>query len=308
MDVYTSSLDLTGATSSGPPTRISPTELGQHTSPAYSPNGLTIAYMTIRESPGRTNEIKTLTIQDRLTGHAYEIPTRLSWLEGYPPRWMPDSVHVVVWGIDLADHAGYFKVDTHTGEMSTIVLDDVYDGPPSWVCSPDGQTFFYVAKRGVIARDLASGAESVAVAIGQWSGIHFVSVSPDSRTLAFVAGTGSGASQSLEVQALNGTPRELVRVHSPESLVLDAWTPNGNNLLFSRFRPVGPGETRPPRMLWRVAASGGEPQDLHLASGMGGMNSAALAPDGRQIAYTLGTRYWQLLAVDQFLPPARRVP
>lgn len=283
-DIYVAMVDLSGTSAPGPPTRILPEELGHHVAPAWSPDGRQMAYFTTGEpsAPGGTPP-KTLTIQDMASRRTRRVPLSLSFLGGYSPVWLPEVESVIIWGRGERDGpAGYYRVDLGSGRTTPIVLTGVEDTPAFSQCSPDGRRFLYTdPARGVVSRDLATGHETIAVPKGAGTSIGRFKLSPDGASLAFVRTrqTTSEWTSVLELQRMGGRPRELARASAPEILNLQAWTPDGGAVLFTR------GTGNRPHPLWRLSASGGVPRDMHFAIART-PNAISLSPDGRQMAYS----------------------
>jgi len=290
-EVYTASIDLKDHVTRGAPSRISATNIGQHRSPAWSPDGASIAYYTEQPSPIRGfNPTVTLTVQDLATGTERTLTPRMT-LGMYVPQWHPDSGSLFVFGRDSeSNRPGLFRVDVRTSDTTLVVWSD--QNPPSFQCEPGGRELFYADARGVVAHDLSSGGERIVVPKGARSTIGPIGISPDGRTVAFVGRTAAAAGDTvtLEVQAIGGTPRELLRVTPPNDLWFQVWTPDGRDILFTQW--TGTPSARP--RLWRIPAAGGQPRDTQFELRTPPGNLGSLSPDGRRIAYTERERFWEL--------------
>src|SRR5262249_51386305 len=124
----------------------------------------------------------------------------LAFVGDLPPRWAPDGESVVVWGRNTENHWGYFRLDARTGASVPLFLVDMYRrGLFEW--SPDGTTlFFFDPLRGIVAREITSGAETIAASNDAWPGgkdgtavgmLSFL-VSPDGLSIAFTARDQNG--------------------------------------------------------------------------------------------------------------------
>jgi Tol biopolymer transport system component/tRNA A-37 threonylcarbamoyl transferase component Bud32 len=282
-EVYTAPFDVSGDPALGAPTRLSPLALGHHVGPAWSPDGRWLAYFTTREATPGATAPRTLTIQDMVSGEARQLPVPLLFVGGYSPRWSPDGKHVIIWGRneERQEAFGYFQIEVNTGNMTPIVTVGM-NAPAVSQYSRDGRRFFYLhPQRGVMARILATGEEHVTIAPSPRSEPSAFALAPDDQSIALIARTETDGRQvtTLEVHPLTGRPRELVRTTAPEWLSLQAWTPDGQHLLFMR------GRGSKPYTLWLISARGGEPTDMHFSL-MPTANPISLDPDGRRIAYT----------------------
>lgn len=281
-DVYTASFDVSGTTAPGPPTRIDPSELGNHVAPSWSPDGRLLAFFTTRErTPGATPS-RTLTIKDMASGNTRLLPVPLRFVAGYIPRWAPDARHVMILGRneDRVEAFGYFQVDVDTGEMTPIVTVGM-NAPAFSQYSRDGRHFFYVhPPRGLVRRDLATGEEQLTIARGHRSHLGPFAISPDGDSIAFIGTTeGNGRwATALEVQPFEGRPTVLARAAAPAYVSLHGWTPDSQALLLAR------GTGTHPYHLWRIPAQGGEATDLRFSL-TPAPNGISLSPDGRRIAY-----------------------
>jgi len=282
-DVYTASVDLSGATAPGPPTRIAPSAIGNHVAPSWSPDGRFLAFFTTSSTtPGATPK-RTLTIKDTVSGALRPVPVPLLFVAGYTPRWAPDGRHVIILGRNenREEAFGYFQVEVDTGDMTPVATVGM-NAPAFSQYSRDGRHFFYVhPPRGLVARNLSTGEEQVAIARGQHSALGPFVIAPDGETIALVGTTQTNGRQvtTLQVQRLPGRPRELARAVAPAWVSLHAWTPDGQGLLFTR------GSGTNPYKLWRISAQGSDLTDMHFSI-TPSPNPISLSPDGQQIAYT----------------------
>jgi len=209
--------------------------------------------------------------------------TTLGFLGGYTPEWAPDSRSVVVWASDDGrdDRLGYYRVDVRTGEATAVVIRGGAE-PANSALSPDGRRFFYRhPDRGIVVRDLTTSRERVVVS---GPNVPF-RLSPDGRRIAYARDLRrpEGWATALLVQQVDeAAPREILRVDRPDFLRLQAWSPDGTRLLYTRAS----GDRA--HQLWAVPISAGTPISLGVSfirSGSGEPNGLSLSPDGRQIAY-----------------------
>jgi Tol biopolymer transport system component len=125
----------------------------------------------------------------------------------------------------------------------------------------------------------AGGDDTVVVSARAWSGLKRFVLSPDGHSLAFVGSTESdGGANVLDIRSLDGGERKVLRSKVPERLNLQAWTGDGQRLIYERWVPGAPSQ------LWAVPAMGGEPSDLHFSVPVE-PNPISVHPDGVRIAY-----------------------
>lgn len=290
-EVYTASIDLTGDVIRGEPSRISPTNIGRHRAPAWSPDGASIAYYAEHANPipGFVPSM-SLVVQDVASGAERTLTPRVASVDSYAPRWTVDSRSVILRAREQeTKRPGLFRVDVRTSETDIVAWTD--QNPPYFECSPNGRDFLYVDARGIVSLDLSSGRERVVVPRGVKSSVGPFGISPEGGAIAFVRRTAvdGGETVALEVQSIGGPPRELVRVKPPNDLRFQMWTPDGQDILYTQW--TGPVTSAFP--LWRIAAKGGEPRDTHFAFA-GAINLGSLSPDGRRVAYTERELFWEL--------------
>jgi len=297
----------------GEPIPFSTRVHGRHAGFAWSPDGESIAYVvTIPRDGFRPNAHPfALQILDRgsKVPRVFSLDGALAFVGDRPPRWAPDGLSLVVWARSIENRWGYFRLDARTGASAPILLVNGYRlGLVEW--SPDGTTLFYFDPlQGIVARELASGVETIAVSNEAWPsgqpglavGILSFVVSPDGRSIAFTVRDKNG-NMSIIRQKVGGEFRELVKVSALQGLELHGWMHDGNDLIYSEMRD-GP----KPRQLWRAPADGSPPQRLVTPAALEASRSGyvSLSPDGRQLGYTDEAMVWDLSVLENFLPPDR---
>lgn len=296
-DVYTAEIDLTSDEFVlGQPARISAQTVGGHQAASWSPDGRSIAYFKLSDSfivGSRSG--RTLIIRDVASGRDRQLQPALPFMGGFSPRWSADSSSVTLWASDRepSERDGFFRVDVLTGEANRVAMNGQNVASQSFQYSPDGREFFYLDRaRGIVARNLTTGEERVVVATEASASLGVFALSPDGQSIAFRR-TRNGVN-TLEVQAMNGTPRTLVTLKD-EALRSVDWTPDSQDLLYSK----GPIEQRP---LWRVSVRGGEPRDTHFSLTTPA-NSISFSPDGRRVVYTERVALTELWITRSVLGP-----
>jgi tricorn protease len=106
--------------------------------------------------------------------------------------------------------------------------------------------------------------------------------SPDGKTIAF-SGQYDGGSDVYTIPLEGGLPKRLT--FDPRGVRVIGWTPDGKNIVYSTRRQNSENNRR----LWSVPAEGGAPKLLPIPQAA----LAAMAPDGRRVAYVPVSAEWQ---------------
>jgi len=235
------------------PLRIVPftSTTGQKSQPAFSPDGNAIAYSW----KGEKNDNADIYV--KLVGAG--VPLRLTTDPGddLSPSWSPDGRFIAFVRLSKGGD-GYYLVPALGGQrkLADSHKDSEWGNYLDW--SPDGK-FLAVADR-MSAQDqlrlllisVESGEKKV-VASPPDPFVASARFSPDGKFLAYVAGAGFLAQDIFLVPVSGG---EAKRLTLAKRRVLGlAWTPSGNEILFSSDRGGL-------YSLWRVPVPGGTPEPV----------------------------------------------
>ncbi|MHC4555795.1 MAG: hypothetical protein ACYS80_00670, partial [Planctomycetota bacterium] len=305
-DVYVAELDPQTGEILVPPKKAVKRFEGSNIDPYYSPDGKYLAY--ISRSRGH-NTYLVPCIRSLETGKEREFSLNINLsgnlIGATIPRWSPDCRSLLVRGRDEKNRGGIYQIDAQTGDVTPIVLSDVYGEVSFRSCewSRDGKSIFYGRANEdniyqILVRDLETGTEKELYR----SSSEFcfdISVSPDGKWLAL------GTSQSNYLRFLKvmpstgGEPRELYRFKKGEGMLSITWTADGKYILYVRAIP------RDQIELCRISADGGEPEKLGLE--MLQIRSLSVHPDGRHIAFqSSGPKHksGEVWVMENFLPAA----
>ena len=293
-DVYVSTLDPVTGKLQTPPRRAIQRFEGFNHSPAWSPDGKYLAYVSSRRNLPGEAIMEVLVIRSTETGEERELQPkwRIPGGEIRHLRWSPDGRYILP-----VPTRGLNIVDVQTGDVTTIMQERVVGA--AW--SSDGKAVFHVRVRAedryLIVHQLETGEEKeLRGKVGK-----ALAISPDGRQLAFF---DQGALMVMPVAG--GESREILRLKNTEgSFHADhsgiAWTPDGRYILFGKKKPDEP------EGLWQISTEGGEPQKL-LA--MDKLHHISIHPDGRRIAFTgytggpMGAEVWTM---ENFLPESMTI-
>ncbi|MBZ5668781.1 MAG: tetratricopeptide repeat protein [Acidobacteriia bacterium] len=305
LDVYVAKMGRESGKILAPPEKAIMRFEGANSWPEYSPDGKYLAYLTTRSRAFQAAVHPNIVcIRSLETGKEREFSTKFKRLAG--PRWSPDGqfVYLATWDYP---GMGIYRLNAQTGEFTPIVRTE----SPAWLqaheVSPDENIFIYERRDKpkdpfrILSRDLTTGEEKQLYAGDPESGSLSISLSPDGRWLAFI---NMDKKKILQVMPVSGgEPKELLRFEENRSFFgWIEWTADGKYILFPR---VNPAKDNPGFALWRIAADGGEPQELNLV--MPNFENLSVHPDGEHLAlsspgFTLKSpAVW---VMENFLPPA----
>ena len=310
-DVYVVRMDPQSGKTLSPPETLSGRFEGYNSWPSYSPDGKYLAYTTRRNPPSEMYRTNILCIRSLETGKEQEFSTKFGIITC--PRWSPNS-QFIYFGAGDDQGTGFYRINTQNGENTPIVRVERSAQIDRLEASPDGNSLIYEIRRAkpdepcrILSRDLSTGEEKLLHA-GECT---VFSISPDGNWLALI---GQGWNKVLRVMpASGGQPKELLRFEDKIGLfksnllpVFIEWTADGKHILFPRLRMLKDGRQYE-YVLWRIAAEGGEPQDLNLA--MSYFLDVSAHPDGQHLAFDSGgggsipsgSAIW---VMENFLPPA----
>lgn len=287
-NVYIAALDAAMKVT-GAPSFATDRFVGSNGGPAWSHDGQYLAYRARRGLGAGAETV--LVIRTLRTGEERDIPLSLSVEPrgGAGLKWFPDGCSVLVVAREQTPRQGrhhvFYRVDVTSGHAEPLLsTKGTYYEFKDPGLSPDGRTIFYVhgednvrPSRQLVRFDLDSRREVVLRRGPLVSGA--VAVSPDGADVAYVVMNPSSSRMEIEVVPASGGEPHQVSLGTSRSGVDPlgrlAWSPDRRFLLFVRGAGAGPGS------LWRVAATGGEPEDM----GISGLMMPRVHPDGRRIAF-----------------------
>jgi len=313
-NIYLAAFDPATGKVQGDPERAIQRFEGENTSPAWSPDGKYMAYLSRRGSSPFGAGSWSIRIRTVGTGEERELSPNLRSLRNYrysPPQWSPDGRFLLVSGVDGKGRWGLFRIDVETGKaVLEVQHQDNRVFRPAW--SPDGKTIFFLRQqiqatsypRSIVAHDIESGQEK---ALYRGEGIIGLAVSPTGGHLAFFdREDGRAVLKILPVQG--GEPRKVFSAPgaSVPYFVGLAWSPDERHLFWSQHvseggRALSPWPEVPTLALWRISAEGGEPQRLGIEAEV--LRDITVHPDGKRLSFTAGhPAHAEVWAMENFLP------
>jgi Tol biopolymer transport system component len=222
--------------------------------------------------------------------HEQQVPTPAVTAE--LPRWSPDGTRLVLQCCD----SSAFILNPDTGSSVSLPMTDPDLFTPCGVWSPDGSQlaceagFIDPSRQGVWTIRSSDGGGLTQITSNPGGDDSPTSYSPDGKRLAFTRQSPDG-SLVLDTVKLDGTGlRQLTPTGMDIQFGTGAWSPQGNEILFSARAAEGVYRT-----LWIVHSDGSGLHQLTIG-GCGGPFSdptgrACLdptwSPDGQKIAFSL---------------------
>jgi Tol biopolymer transport system component len=271
----------------------------------WSPDGHYLAFA--RSGGGVRQASWVLVVRGLDTGDETEFALPIDVLHRLRPSWSPDGHSILVhgWQRGAYPKEGVYTVRVETGELTTLFASEsVWDRLFDWLgWSADGNAVFFRdegrsrgdSAAGIVMRDLGSGRETdlYREIFPPYPGR--LAPSPDGRKLAFCLYDSSTRTDALNIMSLPGAEYHTILQLSSASIWPPAWTDDSRHLVY-----MSDGH------LWRISASGGEPEDLGaLPSERYTRFLLSVHPNGDRIAFVAETESRSELWRIEKLFPAR---
>lgn len=270
-------------------TRPLTTDPGSQIEGSFSPNGKSVAY--VWRKPGQsTEQVYVMPI------HADD-PRPLSpepSANQYTPSWSPSGRQIAFMERD-GSHSAVMLAPARGGAARTVYTLPVNSareyGGLAW--SADGTSLIFPQENTLegpsylVELSLENGTiRSITDPPLLWDGDFYPEVSPDGRQLAFIRGSELLA-RDLYVMNLPNGPAH--RITSHQLMTSFAWSADSHSLVFSASKDGT-------LSLWRVRATGGEPQQMPEV----GVDAyaPAIARQGNQLIYSHGSAMWGIFTAN----------
>ena len=190
-------------------------------SPAWSPNGRELAYVSFEDRKA------VVWVQDVLSG----VRRRIANFRGSnsAPAWSPDGRELAV--TLSRDGGSQIHIVSRDGSaVRRVTQSSAIDTEP--VFTPDGRTLYFVSDRGgspQIYRQPVAGGSAERVT---FSGSYNISpaISPDGRTLAYVQREGGNSFRVMTQDLESGQTQSVSDTHDDES---PSFSPNGRFIIYA---------------------------------------------------------------------------
>jgi Tol biopolymer transport system component len=284
-DVFLRNLDPDGRIR-GNSVRLTDSFIGSNRSPAWSPDGKSIAFQRARLD-GRGYDLVIRTLENGAERTYAEKALPIVQVE-----WFADGKSLLVPTRDDQNSFSVYRLNVADGRFTKLIAGP--GKPERMVLSTDQKTVYRSDRQAgkIVAYDLSDGGEKTVFSLpGKDPLIFSLAVSLDGRWLAFnsvegdqgdlahakaglyrvgVDGRGFQALYTTGVDALNAT------------VGVQSWTKDGRYILFNTLTSAN-GQPQQWRLM-RIRAEGGPPEPAGL-EGTGPFHKFVISPDGRRIAY-----------------------
>jgi Tol biopolymer transport system component len=313
-DVFVVDLDPVNGNVTGPPKKAIERYEGGNFSPAYSPDGKYLAYVSRRgNSSYPTNVGNALCIRSLDSGEE-RVLYREFWRLGMQnidgPGWSPDGRFIILRGWERRMPPAYYLAELKSGSITRVLRFGPDERGFGGAVGSDKE-YYFVRRNSkeditqILALDLESRTERELYRLPALERGGSIALSPDAQWLALV-NFGWGAVRSLKIiPTSGGDAKEILSFGEtkpgmpPLSL---AWAPDGRHILYGAPDPAD----LPSWDLWRVPVNGGTPEKIGLQRRWG-IWELSVRPDGRQLCFagrggpSTDSELWVL---ENFLPPA----
>ena len=313
-DVYTAEFDPATGRVATQAQKTAQRFIGSNSSPAWSPDGQFLAYISSRRPGLIGHRPEIISIRSLKTGEERDLPPNLAFAWG-PMRWSPDGRSILVPGKDRHLQHALFLVDAQTGDVTPAVWwGDSAISNPAWF--PDGKRLLYneshresgTIRETILVHDLQTGRNTELFRATPGSTIDDIALSPDGQQVALTLLEKQNKSSVLKLLPVaGGEASELVRAKEPEAIVGDSlsWSSDSRYIVFGRAKTTsqemqGDFPSGPRTQLLAISSRGGEPHTLGLA--MDSAHNLSFDPTGHHIAFAAGRAKSEIWVMENFLP------
>jgi len=306
-DVYTAEFDSAAGKVLTEPQKATQRFVGSNSSPAWSPDGQNLAYISQPNLLGIPSAEQVVSIRSLRTGQERELSPKFYYI--FPNiQWSPDGRSILVQAKEWKSlgREGVYLIDAQTGEVTRVLETDPGSDLPNPAWFPDGKRLLYrngesgTKNENILMRDLETDRETALFQATPTSKIDDMALSPDGQQVALTLLDQETRSSVLKVLPVaGGDASELVRAKEPETIVGDSlsWSPDSRYIVFGRNRATSQ-ESK--TELLTISRAGGKPHPLGVA--MDSVRRLSFDPNGHHVAFAAGRAKSEVWVVENFLP------
>ena len=319
-DLYVAPMDPIQRSPTGPPRQIPYSRTGRNLSPAWSPDGARLAFVS--SSPTEPNRRYVVVMSpDGSQIREFLIPTTAFQYPQSPNdlRWFGDGRGLGFSGIDARGATAAFRLRLETSEWETSPI-PVEDAGTSIEWNRDGSAVYFKRRGaenpGIFERPFNGDTERpVYRSAAPVLNIRSLEFSPDRKWLAFQQWTPDADARTLTrrilaVDVSTGETRTVLDVVNdpPDGSApnLVGWAHSGDLLVERRGTGGAPGETL------LVPVNGGAPRSITIPTFAPSRRGetppdviAKLSPDGRSIVLGRVSSGWETFVIEHPLAAVR---
>ena len=296
-DVYTATLTLEKDSLLAPPEKAERLFICANYSPAYSPDGRYLAYISRRAYAPGLYEPLAICMLSLETGKKSEFFPDLEHIRFI--RWSADGERFFSFGFNQKVK-GIYSIAVHTGEANLIWKCTTEEFIPELEVFPDGKRIVYkmFVKRkegegnimSIRVRDLQSGnEEEIYHKKDAWE-THHMALSSDGKWIGFDDRLPQRVIKVIP--ATGGEPKDLCRINDG-ALTSFSWRPDSQDLFFTLIIGKNPGQ------LWRISLEERKQHPIELS--MRNLRGLCFHPDGKRLAFSAGYFGAELWVMENLL-------
>jgi len=284
-DVYNAIVDPESGKVISAPKMVVETNVGWNGAACFSPDGRTMAYVSLRGvlDPTFAWGQQSLILRDLQTGEERELIPRSSELTRGRARlkWSPDSDEILFVGRDQTGPPGAYVLNIQNNSFESITGKRDFTGADVvWANESNKFYYFYtgdVEKNGVYSIDRKSHEETKILSAPD---IYGLALRPGNNKLAVIAGS---VIKLLDLE--NNEVAEFLKLEPDVKHTYIEWSPDGNWLYFMKcFGKKTNGEKTVE--LWRIDANGDNAKLIEKS--FPHLSNLSIHPDGKRLAFTVG--------------------